>query len=92
MRAEEPSESHVPKIHDRGRNTTPILLPKNSHIQEAERCVCVGGVGSQRPGLLCLLWMAGFEKNLFLGESHQGWGQPSSVHLRKSIPEHLGGI
>lgn len=50
------------------------------------------GVGSQRPGLLCLLWVAGFEKNLFLGESHQGWGQPSSVHLRKSILEHLGGI
>lgn len=49
------------------------------------------GVGSQRPGLLCLLWVA-FEKNLFLGESHQGWGQPSSVHLRKSILEHLGGI
>lgn len=36
--------------------------------------------------------VGGFEKNLFLGESHQGWGQPSSVHLRKSIPEHLGGI
>lgn len=54
------------------------------------------GVGSQRrPGLLCLLcllWVASFEKNLFLGESHQGWGQPSSVHLRKSILEHLGGI
>lgn len=91
MRAEEPSESHVPKIHDRGRNTTPILLPKNSHIQEAERCVCVWGGGFPKT------WPAvpavgGFEKNLFLGESHQGWGQPSSVHLRKSIPEHLGGI
>lgn len=42
LRAEEPSESHVTKIHDRGRNTTPVHLPKNSHIQEAERCVGVG--------------------------------------------------
>lgn len=43
------------------------------------------GVGSQRrPGLLCLLcllWVAHFEKNLFLGESHQGWGQPSLVYI-----------
>lgn len=51
------------------------------------------GLGSQRrPGLLGLLWVAGFEKNLFLGESHQGWGQTSSVHLRKGILEHLGGM
>lgn len=79
MRAEEPSESHVPKIYDRDKNSNSTSLAKNTSAQEAERG---GGSPTKAWFTAPALWVASSRENLFLGEDHQGQGQGlfSSVH------------